>query len=98
MGKKSKRPGRKNKEKKPTIQRKEEERNKEIMKIISKLTELNLNTEYDAIKQLYTLMNTYIKSGERIPVNIPFPELKRKIIGILATSIREQVWVKLVKN
>ena len=43
-------------------------------------------------------MTTYINTGERLLVNIPFPELNRKIVGVLATSIREQVWVKLEKN
>ena len=98
MGKKSKRPGRQNKVKKEPTYRTREERNKEVIKIISKLTELNLNTNYDAVKQLYTVMTTYINTGERLLVNIPFPELNRKIVGVLATSIREQVWVKLEKN
>ena len=40
----------------------------------------------------------YIQEGERIELKIPFPEVGRKILGVLAINVREQVWVKMEKN
>ena len=80
------------------IERTKEERRQEIIPIIEKLSELQLSTEYDAIKELYKLFKEYIEEGNRIEVNIPFPLIKRRIKGILAISAREPVWVKLENN
>lgn len=72
-----------------------EERKEEILPIIHKLTELTLTTQYDEIKELYTLFKRYIDNGERIEIKINFPAIKRKIVGVLAINKREKVWVKL---
>lgn len=80
------------------MERTKEERRQEVIPIIEKLSELQLSTEYDAIKELYKLFKEYIEEGNRIEVNIPFPLIKRRIKGILAISAREPVWVKLENN
>lgn len=80
------------------MERTKEERRQEVIPIIEKLSELQLSTEYDAIKELYKLFKEYIEEGNRIEVNIPFPLIKRRIKGILAISVREPVWVKLENN
>ena len=49
-------------------------------------------------KKLYVLFKTYIDEGNRIIVNIPFPEIKKRIKGLLAVSINEKVWLKLEKE
>ena len=36
--------------------------------------------------------------GKRIEINIPFPEIKRRIKGLLAISVNEEVWLKLEKE
>ena len=77
------------------INRTKEERQKEIAQIINKIAELELSTNYDPIKQLYVLFQEYINENKRIEVNIPFPMINRRIKGILATNIREKVWIKL---
>ena len=41
------------------------------------------------------LLNNYVKSGDRIKVSIPFPEINRTIRGVLATSKKEEVYIKL---
>lgn len=82
-------------EKKPPVHRTHEERQEEAKKIISKLSELKLNLTYEPIQMLYKCLNEYIEKGERIKVNIPFPEINRRIRGILAVSIREMVWIKM---
>ena len=40
----------------------------------------------------------YINEGERITVNIPFPEINRRIKGILAISKREDVTIALLNE
>ncbi len=82
-------------EKKPPVHRTREERQEEARKILAKLTELQLNVTYEPIQMLYKRLNEYIEKGERITVNIPFPEINRRIRGILAISVREMVWIKM---
>ena len=47
---------------------------------------------------LYELFKIYIREGNRILINIPFPEINRRIKGLLSTSINEGVWIKLEKE
>ena len=51
--------------------------------------------KYEPIKKLYGLFKTYINEEKRIEVNIPFPEINRRIKGLLAISVKEEVWVNL---
>jgi len=81
--------------KKEIIYRTKEQRQDEVKKIIKKLSELQLNIKYEPIHKLFELFKTYINEGNRIEVNIPFPDINRRIKGLLAISIREEVWVTL---
>ena len=47
------------------------------------------------MRKLYELFKEYISEGRRIEVNIPFPDINRRIKGLLATSVREEVWINL---
>ena len=90
--------GKRKEKKKEKIQpeyRTKEERMGEIKPILSKLSELQLNPSYDEIRELYEHMKLYIANGDRIEINIPFPAINKKIIGVLAINKREQVWVML---
>lgn len=90
--------GKKTKKKKEKIQldyRSKEERMEEIKPILSKLSELQLNPSYDEIRELYKHIKLYIANGDRIEINIPFPAINKKIVGVLAINKREQVWVML---
>ena len=78
-----------------SIVRTKDERKYEVKKIIKKLCELQLSNNYEPIQKLYNIMHQYINEGERIIVNIPFPEINKKIEGILPVNIKEQVVVKL---
>ena len=82
-------------EKKLPEYRSKEERQEEIKPILSKLSELQLNPTYDEIRDLYKKIQLYISTGDRIEINIPFPAIKKRIVGLLATNKREQVWVML---
>ena len=77
------------------IYRSLDERKEEVQKIIKTLDELNITSEFDAIKELFKLMFEYIRTGDRIIVNIPFPEMKRKIEGVLAINVKESVGIRL---
>ena len=83
--------------KQPPSYRTKEERRAETRSIIEKLTELRLTTEYEEVLTLMKAIQQYINHGERIEVNIPFPAIKKRFRGVLATNHREQVSVKLEK-
>lgn len=72
-----------------------EERKNEIHSIILELNRLNLNNNYEPIQQLYKLFKIYIENGDRLIVNIFFPEINKRIEGVLATNKKEQVTIKL---
>ena len=79
--------------------RTKEDRQSEATKIIQSLQTLNLNPgDYEPIRVLYNLLRTYIQDGERIEVNIPFPEIHKQIVGVLAIRLTEPVVVKLTKK
>jgi hypothetical protein len=94
MGKKDRKKGEK-RVKKQIVYRTKEERQNEVKEILSKLSEFDLNLTYEPIKKLYEKFKEYIQEGNRIEVNIPFPEINRRIKGILAISVREEVWINL---
>ena len=87
------------KKNKDLINRTKEERQAEVTKIIQSLQTLNLNPgDYQPIRILYNLLQKYIRDGERIEVNIPFPEIHKQIVGVLAIRLTEEVVVKLTKE
>ena len=65
------------------------------LKIIEKLNELGLNMSLPAIKRLYKEIAEYMKDGNSRKINIPFPEVKRRIKGFLSGDTRKETWVKL---
>tara|TARA_Y100001935_G_scaffold221634_1_gene195957 strand:- start:128 stop:418 length:291 start_codon:yes stop_codon:yes gene_type:complete len=81
--------------KKEIVYRTKEERQNEVKEILKQLSSFNLNIKYEPIKKLYDLFKIYINEDKRIEVNIPFPEINRRIKGLLAISVNEEVWVNL---
>ena len=73
-------------EKKKIEYRTKQERQDEIREILIQLTHFNLDMTYEPVKLLYKKFKEYITEGQRIVVNIPFPEINRRIKGILAIS------------
>tara|TARA_B100002051_G_scaffold175509_1_gene165992 strand:- start:368 stop:661 length:294 start_codon:yes stop_codon:yes gene_type:complete len=78
-------------------QRTTEERRHEAKKIVTSLTSFGLTTTYPAVQHLMSILSAYVQQGDRTAVNIPVPEIGRRITGVLATSKREAVWMKLEK-
>ena len=77
------------------IERTEDERRAEVKPIMEKLNDLKFNVTYEPIKELYKILTTYIKTGETVKINIPFPQVGRRIRGVMHNSAKEPCWVKL---
>jgi len=86
------------KEKKAPEYRSKEERQSEVKHVLEQLNEYQLNTKYDPVKKLYIKFKEYIGGGERLIVNIPFPEINRRIKGVLAINKREDVTIALLNE
>lgn len=76
--------------------RTEEERKTVSIEIINMLSDLGLSVSYEPIKKLYLILKKYNQEGNRIEVNIPFPEINRRIKGVLPISKKEESTVRLV--
>jgi hypothetical protein len=84
--------------KKEIVYRTKKERQEEVKNILKQLSEFDLDIKYDPIKKLYQQFKTYIAEGNRILINIPFPEINKRIKGLLAISVNEEVWIKLERE
>jgi hypothetical protein len=76
--------------------RTEEERKRLSIEVINMLSDLGLSVSYEPIKKLYFILKKYNQEGNRIEVNIPFPEINRRIKGVLPSSKKEESTVRLV--
>lgn len=86
------------KDKKKIIYRTKQQRQEEVKNILLQLNEFDIGIKYEPVRKLYEIFKVYIAEGERIKVNVPFPEINRRIKGLLAISINEKVWLKLEKD
>ena len=73
-----------------------EERQAEVRPIIEKLTELNITVLEPPIKELFTKISLFVKNGEKIEVNIPYPKTNQIIEGVLHPKIGKRTWVRMV--
>lgn len=88
----------KKREKREPEYRTKEERQNEVKKILRQLTQFDLNMKYEPVKKLYKKFKEYISEGERLIINIPFPEINRRIKGVLAINKREEVTIGLLNE
>ena len=77
------------------IERTIEQRREQVRPIIDKLTELQMNISYPAIRELYKQLNQFVKTGEDTKIKIQFPEFGRRIKGELTNAVYKPCWVKL---
>ena len=96
MGNKKKR--KEKKEKKEQEYRTKQERQNEVKHILKQLSDFQLNPTYEPVKKLYLKFKEYINEGNRLIVNIPFPEINRRIKGVLAINKREDVTIALMNE
>ena len=67
-----------------------------IIDIIKKINELQLSTEFPAVKELYKLFKEYQENDYSININIKFPEINRKIIGLLPIDCKNKPIIKMI--
>ena len=72
-----------------------EQRREQVRPIIDRLTELQMNVSYPAIRELYKQLSQFIRTGEDAKIKIPFPEFSRRIKGELSNAPYIPCWVKL---
>lgn len=96
MGNKKKR--KEKKEKKAPEYRTRRERQNEVKHILEQLSDFQLNPTYEPVKKLYLKFKEYISEGVRLIINIPFPEINRRIKGVLAINKREDVVISLMNE
>ena len=72
-----------------------EQRREQVRPIIDRLTELQMNVSYPAIRELYKQLSHFIKTGEDTKIKISFPEFSRKIKGELSNAPYIPCWVRL---
>ncbi len=72
-----------------------EQRREQVRPIVDKLTELQMNVSYPAIRELYRQLSHFVKTGEDAKIKIPFPEFSRRIKGELSNAPYIPCWVKL---
>lgn len=81
------------------LYRTKEQRMKEIKPIIQKLSDLKIKaSDHVEIQELLTKIQVYIHQGERLEINIPFPIADVDIVGVLATDVKERVWLKFSRG
>lgn len=86
------------KQKKEIVYRTKEERQAEVKHILEQLSHFQLDISYEPVKKLYLKFKEYINEGQRIVVNIPFPEVNRRIKGVLSINKREDVTIGLLNE
>ena len=80
------------------MERTKEQRKEEIKPILKRLTDLKISAaEHPEIHELIKHLQTYVNEGKRLEINIPFPKADVDIKGVLATDVKERVWVKFTR-
>ena len=67
------------KQKKKIVYRTREQRQKEVKTMIEELTKFDLNISYQPVRDFFKLCKEYVEEDRRIEINIPFPEINRRI-------------------
>jgi len=83
---------------KPFHERSKDERKQQVRPIFEKLVELKLTaSEHDEIKQLFQIINAYIKTGDKQTINIAFPAINKRIKGALEPNTSKDSCIRLVE-
>lgn len=73
----------------------EEQRRSASNRILRQLKDLELNVSHKPIRELLGMLKQYNEDGIRRVINIPFPEVNRRIKGVLSPSVREDTHIVL---
>jgi hypothetical protein len=72
-----------------------DERRAEVRTVLDRLTELGLTTAHRPVLELLETMRGYVDEGGEKKVDIPYPEVGRRIVGTLTAYVNEPVVVRL---
>jgi Ethanolamine utilization protein EutJ (predicted chaperonin) len=83
---------------KPFHERSKDERREQVRPIFEKLAELKLTaSEHDEIKELFQIIGTYVKTGDKQSINIVFPAINKRIKGALEPNTSKDSCIRLVE-
>lgn len=83
---------------KPFHERSKDERREQVRPIFEKLTELKLTaSEHDEIKELFQIISTYVKTGDKQTINITFPAINKRIKGALEPNTSKNSCIRLIE-
>lgn len=89
----------KNREKKekklPIDYRSKIERQESIRPVLEKLSELQLSSHYDSVKKLLIIFKDFIENGGSHNINIQFPEINKRIVGLITDNKKYENIIKL---
>ena len=60
-----------------------------------KLSELQLTSHYDSVKNLFLIFKDFIENGGSHNIYIPFPEINKRFVGIITDNKKHENMVKL---
>ncbi len=75
-----------------------EERQEQVKTIINEISKLELSNQYEPVKELYAYLKKYIDEGVVVKINIPFPMIRRTIVGELKIGKNEECVICLQNN
>ena len=83
---------------KPFHERSKDERREQVRPIFEKLAELKLTAyEHDEIKELFKIISTYVKTGDKQTINITFPAINKRIKGALEPNTSKNSCIRLIE-
>lgn len=83
---------------KPFHERSKDERKEQVRPIFEKLAELKLTaSEHDEIKELFQMISTYVKTGDKQTINIAFPAINKRIKGALEPNTSKDSCIRLIE-
>jgi len=83
---------------KPFHERSKDERREQVRPIFEKLTELKLTaSKHDEIKELFQIIGTYVKTGDKQTINIAFPAINKRMKGVLEPNTSKDSCIRLVE-
>ena len=83
---------------KPFHERSKDERREQVRPIFEKLAELKLTaSEHAEIKELFQIIGTYVKTGDKQTINIAFPAINKRMKGVLEPNTSKDSCIRLVE-
>lgn len=69
-----------------------------VTSILEQVNSINLSPQFLPIKELYKLLQEYQQNDYSVNININFPEIGKKIVGVLPINVKNKPIVKIVSS